>query len=1758
MLVKSCFSLLLILIFHISPIYSDDDPDQYDFQEEVEAEEKEHKIHKATCVKVANKDVPDSNLALETLEGGPSAIVEGCVNAITGHFFDSYTPVTIPGVVPLTVQCTYCSAEKEWNFQHMPKLVVGQSNGKNHLYARYQGDNGSGITYRAHVDEGSPGGLKERELTVPQALFDKGLTNCSSGMICGKTNWRNSNITPSHELDKGYKLAHGSGINRIFERYSGHSEDEISLGKFRLKSERHPNGNRLLYTYIENKLGSVKVQNKKGLPLGELAVIHPNDHSSKMQWGFLGNYADFTFEDNDHKRIKLIMPSNDLWVRYEYNRKTDRLEKKSFPDGHFLAINYYTEGENKGRVESLKKPRGTTHSFTYSDNQTCVTDAEKNFTIYRYDKKTKRLISIARGIDYFNPIAIDEFEWYSEGKNAGNLQKRIFRDGNQIIFTRMLNYDGFGNVTMDHLFGNLTGKSGKEPYTKTFRHSQDGRNLLLEENDQKKILCCDYHPNLLLKHRFTKDKGKILKREFFAYDDNGVLIEEIWDDGHIENKDDLSDVTERHIKQIAPRTESPIGYPQIVAEYYLDIAANEKVLLKKTVYEHNSLGKVEKEEHYGSDDVLAYTLTWKYDKFGNVKETTDALGRTTIYDYDENNNKILEEGPRPGWKKIFDYDKANNLKKETETWPDGTVLTLTHEYNLLNQRKSTTDTNECLTEFEYDALGRLKKTTGPTLFTCPGGTQRPVEKNDYDAMGNVVVHTDGNGHITKTDFTIRGQPYRIEYPDGTVEQKEYSLSGRLIKEIAKNGLITNYTYDPFDRITETCITDPEEKILKTKSSTYSTFQLLSETDEKGMVTIYKYDGAGRRISTTKGDHHTQYEYDPLGRVAKTIDSIDNVDVRVTCKEYDFLDQVIEERIEDGLGNIFKKEKYGYDEDGNKNSVTCFTQAGISQTVTDYHPNGKPSLVTDALGNKTRYFYRNGWNHRGQKTKVLEIIDPLGNMEHQIFDTHGNVCCRHKQDPFGKLIQLENIYYDCVGQKVHSIVTVFQGNEAQRNINTLWTYNSMGELTGCYEAAREPEQKIVIHRYNQYGEREFTDMPNGISIKHTYDIFGRLDTYQSSDHTIYYRYTYDKKDNPKLIEDLVHGTATKRIYDDYGRIESETLDNGLTTTYTYDQLDRPLTVTFPDQSSIRYHYNAHQLIAVERIKDNEVVYTHRYDEYDLADNVTQETLLGQAGTIQTQYDLLQRSVAVQAPHWQENIPQGGFDAVGNLKERAVIDPQGKLTYTYTYDLLHQLISETGCVSHTYQNDSVYNRSAKDKNPYKLNSLNQLLSQTNSIYRYDANGNLKEKTADKHTTRYIYDPLDRLIEVHDGSDVTTYTYDSFHRRLSKTQNGMTTCYLYQNDNEIGAFNEGKITQLRVLGISYGAEIGGAIALEFDGKTYVPIHDPLGNIVALLDLSGKLIENYRYSAFGEIQIFSEAEVDNPWRYSSKRFDAETGFIFFGRRYYDPEIGRWITPDPAGFADGPNLYAYVHNHPLAYIDPDGQFAQFLVAMAVSFAIDMAIDATLPFAVAFAEPYIGVASTSFLAGVVRGRNSDFTPKNWYEAGGMCVGATIGMRKHILKKLFANTADIAVETLQKGAINAAANAAAKTSERVIVSQVKNQTAHKAKQLVGILKPEHLEKTVSKVDLDILSKFGLKDGMKCSTKQALETGEKFLGKGYKEVISGSGRYVSADGKRIFRMGVNDIMGKHGGGPHVNFETLIQSPVMPNKMIIDKKMHIYLID
>ncbi len=139
-------------------------------------------------------------------------------------------------------------------------------------------------------------------------------------------------------------------------------------------------------------------------------------------------------------------------------------------------------------------------------------------------------------------------------------------------------------------------------------------------------------------------------------------------------------------------------------------------------------------------------------------------------------------------------------------------------------------------------------------------------------------------------------------------------------------------------------------------------------------------------------------------------------------------------------------------------------------------------------------------------------------------------------------------------------------------------------------------------------------------------------------------------------------------------------------------------------------------------------------------------------------------------------------------------------------MYQLIAEDGPVAHTYAYDSLQNRLQKDMQPYAVNGLNQITSDSEKSYVYDLNGNLIQKSDGGTTTLYRYDALNRLMAVEEPAHwQVTYSYDSFGRRLTRNlctwidqwvpQESLS--YLYQGQKEIGAYRGDQVMQLRVLG-------------------------------------------------------------------------------------------------------------------------------------------------------------------------------------------------------------------------------------------------------------------------------------------------------------------------------------------------------------------------
>ncbi len=1291
------------------------------------------------------------------------------------------------------------------------------------------------------------------------------------------------------------------------------------------------------------------------------------------------------------RRLRRVVRSDKPEEKYYYESAreeahgvgglVERVIRKELPQNRFVEIEYshHASDNKRGRVNKLKAPIGTDetphtqYSFEYHKDHefigcgtTDVWDAHHNRKNYAHDYE-KRLIAIS-SYDGSKIYRTERFYWgidnYPKSGDHllfGNLITRLIQEGKDgpVLSCRNFVYDDHGNILEDRLYGNLTGKkqssislswfgapinslgepgeiaipkkNSSEHSKKVCTYTGSSYNLLASENNGRSIVKYSYEPHSnRLSAKFICDlDGKIKKRCFYKYDKNSMLIREIIDDGDTMDQDDFTAVTERKITYTRNRKTLPIGLPELIEEKCLDLATGEELLIKKTVNRHSPDGRLESQDHFDDRGIYVYSLFWKYDSMGNLIQETDAMGRTTTREYDLCGNKIMEQKPGVAYCEQYEYDYCNRLITIKERYSKNKKATVSsYEYNKLSQREAEIDRFDNKTEYHYDHFGRCDKISYPLLRTLDDQSWQPIKKSNFNALDQPIRQYDCNENLTKTKFTVRGGPYEIAYPDGSKEEFEYTIDGLLKKHRTIDGILTVYDHDYQGRPTQISCFSAQGDLLYSTTTIYNAFHKISETDAAGHLTVYTYDPAGRIKEVVKGSQKTAYLYDSLGRISKTLEYTNEADYLAEVKLYDFLDRIIEERLEDSQGNLQSKIEYTYNLAGDKECEIRYLAEGIASTSTiQYDSYHRPIKLIDAEGHATHISYREDYpNGLGQNVLYKETTDPLGRITVEIYNALGHLEEEIHKNSFGEITGKKFFYRDANGLLLKQIETVMLGIEPVREVVTRWKYDAMNRLIDCYEALGTPKEKHTAIRYNTQGQKSAIIKPDDLTIHHDYDAFGRLKEFYASDKSFHYTYQYDLNSNLIAVNDLNNRTINSRIYDDNDRMIDETLGNGLNIHYDYDRAGRVTKTGLPDETAVSYEYDGYRLSRVARLtKNGKTGYRHSYEEFDLSGNVLQSKLIGRAGPLTQRYDLLQRNIETTHHHYSEK----GFlyDKVGNLLEKNIDDSHGSKPHCYTYDALDQLVTEKGFTQHTYASDSLYNRMEKDGKAHKVNRLNQLLSDGEKTLTYDLSGNLEKIVQSSGEVHFTYDALNRLTQRTEGDQCHRYTYDSFNRRLSKLElllkSGVwhpvhRTHYLYQEQNEIGASENGTITQLRLLGLGKGAEIGATIAIELDGKPYAPIHDQNGNIVKLLDAeTGTIAATYRYTAFGEET--SIAQVKNPWRYASKRVDDESGFIYFGRRYYAPQFGRWITPDPIGFEDGPNLYAYVHNRPLTHFDAYG-----------------------------------------------------------------------------------------------------------------------------------------------------------------------------------------------------------------------------------------------
>ena len=129
--------------------------------------------------------------------------------------------------------------------------------------------------------------------------------------------------------------------------------------------------------------------------------------------------------------------------------------------------------------------------------------------------------------------------------------------------------------------------------------------------------------------------------------------------------------------------------------------------------------------------------------------------------------------------------------------------------------------------------------------------------------------------------------------------------------------------------------------------------------------------------------------------------------------------------------------------------------------------------------------------------------------------------------------------------------------------------------------------------------------------------------------------------------------------------------------------------------------------------------------------------------------------------------------------------------------------------------------------------------------------------------------------------------------------------------------------------GAGLDEILTMERAGPKYFYHYDGLGSVTELTDKYGVVKENYTYDPYGMPSITNSA-VGNPYRFTGREFDEESGIYHYRARQYDPKIGRFLQRDPIGYYDSMNLFAYVNNNPVNYKDPHGEYLVYVGGVVV------------------------------------------------------------------------------------------------------------------------------------------------------------------------------------------------------------------------------------
>lgn len=1234
-------------------------------------------------------------------------------------------------------------------------------------------------------------------------------------------------------------------------------------------------------------------------------------------------------------------------------------------DLSMVECGYYSASyRDAGRVIAYSAPDSTgkevtLYRFMYFDDGSEVIDAcEFKRRYYKEQRATQgRLVEALSRVDYFdeyNKLQMRrQFRWIPKNHDLEAWLRSYWLDDNKgnTLVLKNYEYDDVGNIIKETTWtrlnrncsfpksrdGYIANESQTSGYETKYEYTKEPFHLKTKEKHPSgRVDEYTYEPSTdCVKTHLVRWNGKITSRQYFEYDNFGKPCLMIEDDGCSCDFESLEGV----YKRIIVRT--------------------------KRFSEGSLAGLVKEQVHSYYDknldcefDLSRIDFTYNAKRMPTSKTVTDLVtsqSATTHYQFDDHQNLILEITPRGARIQRW-FDANDNLVMQTGP-RENTVLRYSYAPTCQPlQMTLETPVGNFTTHFIYNAMGQCIEEIGPygqsekrtydflareiksERSGILGEDLKPLNKSyvatsAYDVLGNKIEEVDELGYKTCYEYNGLGQLLFQQNPDGSYIEFYYDNKGFLVSKNFSEGYSEEYKYDSVGRVSRRIRASKEGQV--TTRYFYEGNFLVKEIDSLGNTDSYTYDAVGRKISHKRIDAQTgqmfyeEWEYTGLGKVSLHRKWQDKENYIEEVTFYDCEGEVQETFHRNHLGQVqghllFIRNMYG--DVIEKRHLHGDHQ---SSEFFEYNELGELSSYTDQLGFTIQYNRKYLTERFGVLGNEIEELRPSGDRKWSFEDGRHLTLELKLYTSEGTLNSHKYLGYDIFGRLTFRLEEVLEkGETVAEPIVTSVRFGPNNQVLERWDAKGSEKERHRCWQYNKIGQCERKIEPSGLTHEYLYDTCGRLTQSWSSDQSINYAYEYDCFDRTIKITNLLTGKATERHYDAWNRVISETLENGYTYQRFYNGLDKPIKEVYEDGSSLERQYVGAHLSSVIRRNPNLEAYEHGILTYDSQGRPTEEKMPGSLGAIVRRYDDKGHVIYLERPYYKAH--EIIYDMRERLVSRIVEDSLNKTEEDYNYDALDQLITESALEKHIYGHDSRMRRTSKDEQKLLNDSLDQLVdieSGEDCEFSYDEDGRLISFKHQKELWNLRYDAWSRLIEVATPTFSIIYDYDESDRRLSKT---VTSCFetLHEEygyiDRRLVTIFKGSETLHRFFIHAEGSEQGDTLSLEIasDGATqlYFPVLDLAGSTVGWMTKDGALLQAWRYDAFGVIQREPE-NLLAPFGFSSKQTDPETGFVHYGRRYYVPTWGRWLSRDPKGEIDGSNLYAFVGNNPLTKFDSWGLF---------------------------------------------------------------------------------------------------------------------------------------------------------------------------------------------------------------------------------------------